>query len=167
MHWIDMAVAVLFILNVVVGAIRGAIREIFSLAAIAAGLFCGYRYHPLVAVYLSNLPPAFAKGIAFVSILILVSLAVAGCGTLLGSVLKGVGAKSTDRALGGLFGAVRGVVMVALLLWGIKMGVPHGEEKIQQSTLGPIGMSGIEAATTFYENQNEPNPTEPPPAEVQ
>lgn len=166
MHWIDIGIAVLFVLNVAVGAVRGAIREIFSLGAVAAGLFCGYRYHPVVAVYLHKLPPAFAKGIAFILILILVSLVVAGCGTLLGSVLKGVGAKSTDRALGGLFGAVRGVIMVALLLWGIKMGVPQGEEKIKQSTLGPIGMSGIEAATAFYQSQNKPNSDEPPPAEA-
>ncbi len=153
MNALDAAIVVILLLNVLVGIVRGGIKELFSLGAVAAGLFAGYQYYPLAATYLTGVSPLMAKAIGFGAICIVVLLIVAAIGTLLSSSLKTTPFKSVDRIAGGLFGGVRGFLMVALLLWGVQTLVPKGEEIVQQSKLGPIGVAGVDALTEFYRQQ--------------
>ena len=150
---LDAAIVVVLLLNVLVGIVRGAIKELFSLGAVAAGLFAGYRYHSLAASALTGVSPLVAKAIGFGAICIVVVLVVAAIGTILSASLKATPFKSVDRIAGGLFGGVRGFLMVALLLWGVRTLAPQGEQIVQQSQLGRIGVSGVDALTEFYRQQ--------------
>jgi len=153
MNALDVAIVVILLLNVLLGVLRGAIKELFSLGAVAAGLFAGYRYHALAATYLTGISPLMAKVIAFGVLCIVVFLIVAAAGAFLSSLLKATPFKSADRIAGGLFGGIRGFLMVALLLWGVRTLVPKGEQIVQQSKLGQIGATGVDALTEFYRQQ--------------
>ena len=153
MNALDAVIVVILLLNVLVGVVRGAIREFFSLGAVVAGLFTGYHYYALAATYLTGVSPLMAKAIGFGAICIVVFLIVAVAGTLLSASLKATPFKSADRIAGGLFGSVRGFLMVALLLWGVQTLVPKGEQIVQQSKLGKIGATGVDALTEFYREQ--------------
>jgi len=153
MNALDAAIVVILLLNLLVGILRGAIKELFSLGAVAAGLFAGYRYHALAATYLTGVSPLMAKAIGFGAICIVVFLIVAATGTLLSSLLKATPFKSVDRIAGGLFGGLRGFLMVALLLWGVQTLVPKGEQIVRQSKLGQVGVAGVDALTEFYRQQ--------------
>ena len=153
MNALDAAIVIILLLNVLVGVVRGAIKELFSLGAVAAGLFAGYQYYPLAAAYLTGVSPLMAKAIGFGAICIVVFLIVAVVGTLLSSSLKATSLKSADRIAGGLFGGLRGFLMVALFLWGVQTLVSKGEQAIQQSKLGQIGVAGIDMLTEFYRQQ--------------
>jgi len=147
---LDVAIVVILLLNLGVGIVRGAIKELFSLGAVVAGLFAGFRYHPFVASHLTGVSPLVAKAIGFGVLCIVIFLIVAVTGALLSSSLKATPFKSADRIAGGLFGGLRGFLMVALLLWGVRTLVPKGEQMVQQSKLGQIGAEGVDALTEFY-----------------
>jgi len=149
-HWLDLTLLITVLLNIVVGVIRGAIREVFSVAAIAVGLFLGYRFHHVLAVYLPGVSPLIARVICFVVLFVLISLGVGWCGGLIGSSLKRTGAKTMDRWAGAVLGGMRGFVMIALLLWGIQTLMPDGENIIRKSRLGPIGLTWTQTAIQFY-----------------
>ncbi len=149
-HWLDIVVLAVLVLNVLVGVARGAIRELFSLTAVASGLFLAYRFHPLLASSLSGVAPMLAKVGSFALIFIVVFFGVSWLGVFLSTALKGTGMKSADRWAGALFGALRGLLMIALLLWGLGVLMPQGARMIQQSTLGPVGVAWTQTAVAFY-----------------
>ncbi len=110
-------------LSVLISVWRGAIRELFSLAAWIVAFFVAPVYGPEVAALL---PAAIENGsirllvglvIVFVAVLIVAALFA----WLLSKLIRAVGLGLADRALGGVFGVLRGmlVVLILVLLCGL------------------------------------------------
>ena len=101
-----------------VGAIRGFIKEAFSLAVWAAAFLIAFQYSGALALQLEShieLPSA-RTALAF-SGLFLVVLLIGGLVTfLVGELVEKTGLSGTDRLLGGVFGGVRGLVLVLVLM---------------------------------------------------
>ncbi len=113
MTWLDYAVLGVMGLSVVLGAWRGLVREVVSLAGwviafLAANLFAA----PLAETLPRSLsPPELRVLVAFVGVFVL-SLAVTSlAGLVLAKMVKAVGLGGLDRTLGGLFGVARGLVL--------------------------------------------------------
>ncbi|KAA9132063.1 CvpA family protein [Marinihelvus fidelis] len=105
-------------LSLLVGLLRGFVREVFALAVWGLAFLVGYQYAGGVAEWISpqvSLPSmrlALAFGGLFVA-----TLLVGGLVTyLLGQLVDKTGLTGTDRLLGGVFGLVRGVLLVVLLI---------------------------------------------------
>jgi membrane protein required for colicin V production len=102
--------------SLVLGLMRGFVREAFSLAAWIAAFFAARALSPILANYIPGLSQQGLRQVAaavviFILVLILAQLLV----FLLGKVLKVAGLSGLDHLLGMLFGAGRAVVVLILL----------------------------------------------------
>jgi membrane protein required for colicin V production len=116
MNWVDYVILGLVLFSAIVGLARGLIRELLSLAVWIAALVAAWLYHrevaDLLVAQISN--PSARLAIAFVGLV----LAVLILGAILGAILSALVAKARltglDRALGLVFGAARGAVLVSM-----------------------------------------------------
>ena len=118
MDYVDYAVLGVVVLSILVGTLRGFIKEVFSLAVWAAAFLVAFQYSGALALQLENhieLPSA-RTSLAFAG-LFLVVLLVGGLITfLIGKLVEKTGLSGTDRLLGGVFGGIRGLVLILLLM---------------------------------------------------
>ncbi|MBX2867520.1 MAG: CvpA family protein [Acidiferrobacterales bacterium] len=115
---VDIAIIVVILVSALIGIFRGFIREILSLASWLVALYVAYTFAAQGAVYLEPyISQKELRGIAsfaaiFVCTLILVSIV----SYVIYRLFALAGITGLDRSLGGLFGLVRGAVVVALLI---------------------------------------------------
>lgn len=119
MNWVDSIILAVIALSVLVGLARGLVREVLSLAMWACALLVARFYFP-------RLQPLLAEWIASESIrmaaaFLIIVLVVLVVGTLIGHLVTRLvdrsGLTGTDRLLGGLFGAVRGGLLIAMAVF--------------------------------------------------
>lgn len=110
-------------LSVLLGAWRGLVGEVFSLAGWVLALVLAWNTAPLLAPYMSNVAssPWARWGLGFLAVFVLVLLVMALLRMLLKELLKAAGLSLSDRALGAVFGALRGILiaLVVVLLAGL------------------------------------------------
>lgn len=123
MGYADYVILGIVAISILVGAIRGFIKEAFSLAVWAAAFLVAFQYSGALAMQLEShieLPSA-RTALAFVSLFLLVLL-IGGLATfLIGKLVEKTGLSGTDRLLGGVFGGVRGlfIVLAVILVAGL------------------------------------------------
>jgi membrane protein required for colicin V production len=115
MNWVDFVILGIVAFSALVGLARGLVRELFSLAMWAAAFVVAWAYYPKLQVYLE---PWIAAGsvrmaVSFVILVLLVVIAGSFLGHLLINLVERSGLTGTDRLLGGLFGTVRGGLLIA------------------------------------------------------
>ena len=123
MTWLDYAVAGEFAASLVVGAWRGLVREVLSIlgwviAFLAANLLAG----PVGLMMPQAIPsPELRIAAAYVAIFLASLIVTALLGLLLSKIVHAAGLGGADRALGAVFGAARGllILLVATLLAGL------------------------------------------------
>ena len=118
MEYADFGVLGIIAVSLVVGMLRGFIKEAFSLVVWVAAFLVAFKYSGALALQLQEhieLPSA-RTALAF-SGLFLVVLIVGGLLTFMtGKLVEKTGLSGTDRLLGGLFGGIRGVALVLGLM---------------------------------------------------
>lgn len=118
MEYTDYAVLGIITVSILVGLIRGFVKEAFSLAVWAAAFLVAFQYSGALALQLEShieLPSA-RTALAF-SGLFLGMLLIGGLLTfLVGELVAKTGLSGTDRLLGGVFGSIRGLVLVIALM---------------------------------------------------
>ncbi len=118
MEWPDYIIFAILGLSVLMGFFRGFLRETLSLAIWAAAFWVAFTFTENVVPLLADgiaLPSARAA-IAF-AMLFLAALILGGLlSWIIGHLVEKTGLSGTDRMLGGVFGVLRGVALVVLLL---------------------------------------------------
>jgi len=118
MNWPDYVVFAILGLSVIVGFFRGFLREVLGLVIWAAAFWVAFTFTSSLTPFLENgieLPSA-RTAIAF-AMLFLAALIVGGLiSWLIGQMVEKTGLSGTDRMLGGVFGIMRGLALVILLL---------------------------------------------------
>lgn len=114
----DYAVILIIVLSVMLSIIRGAVREVLSLAAWVLAFWAAQIYTVEFAVLLpdtlSNPSLRLMTGFAlvFLTVLVVMSLVAILCSKL----VKASGLSVADRSLGAVFGLARGFLMVLILV---------------------------------------------------
>ena len=147
MTWLDYAVAGVFAVSLVVGAWRGLVREVLSIlgwviAFLAANLLAG----PIGLMMPQAIPnPELRIAAAYVSVFLGSLIVTALLGLLLSKIVHAAGLGGADRALGAVFGAARGllIVLVAALLAGLTS-VPR-KPLWRDSASGPLLVQAAQA----------------------
>ena len=118
MNWPDYTILAVIGISIGVGALRGFVMEAFSLLVWAAAFVVAYYFAGDVAALMEgsvSLPSArIAMGFTglFISVLLVGGL----INYLLGRLVESTGLSGTDRLLGGVFGAARGLALVLIML---------------------------------------------------
>ncbi len=120
MNWLDYAFLGVIGISVVIGLIRGFVREVISVLVWVAAFWLAIRYSGQVASLLS---PWLASGmlrlgVAFAVLFIGTLLVGALISFLARSLVGRTGLSGTDRVLGLVFGALRGGLLVGLVVLG-------------------------------------------------
>lgn len=115
---VDIAILAIIFVSLSMGLVRGFIREILSLFSWLVALWIAYTHATTGAGYLENhiteLP--FRVVIAFAGIFVISLILFSIVSHLLYRLLAIAGISGIDRSLGLLFGLLRGIVIVALLI---------------------------------------------------
>ena len=158
MNLVDLIVLVILGLSGLVGLFRGAVREVFGLAALLFGFVLAANYYAeageVLAPWITD--RLVAQGAAFFGILLGAWAIFALAGFVLRRLLRLLSLSWLDR-LGGLaFGLARGALVVSVLSWSFSaFGIPTGgiaAEELMQSRLSRrILVSGDRIAGLFPE----------------
>ncbi len=137
MIWIDIAILVVVGISTAISLVRGFVREALSLAgwfaAFAAGLFLAQPVADLLNGVIEN--HSLRLIVAFVLLFVSTLFAVAVLNFFIGKLVKITGLSGTDRMIGVIFGVLRGVVVVAVLVVLGSMTTLPEESWWQQSQL--------------------------------
>ena len=125
----DYVVLAIVGLSVIVSVWRGAIREVFALAAWIAAFFTAQAYAGKLAVYLpESIPNASIRLLsAFVVVFLAVLVITAVVALAISKFVRAVGLGPVDRGIGAIFGVLRGilVVLILVLLCGLTNAPQH------------------------------------------
>jgi len=142
---IDILMLALLVIGVIRGIFTGGIKQILSIVGVIAGL--------LLAVSLSEpfsnqlvrqnwVSETLAPAVAFVVIFFLVQVAVLAATYVLRSALEKIKLGGLDKALGGIVGGGKAILVISLVLFLIRfVGIPseeHRENSVFYEVVYPI-----------------------------
>ena len=127
--------------STLIGLLRGFVREAVSLVFWILGIWTAWKFGPLVEPHLGGLlaDPSVAPWIGRLVVLVLVLLIGWVVGMLLSYFTRTLGLGAMDRVLGLMFGILRGVVLVGLIIIGGELLHLNHEEWWSRSKLIPYG----------------------------
>ena len=118
MDYADYVILGIIAISILVGAIRGFVKEAFSLAVWAAAFLVAFQYSGALALQLENHIelPSVRTSLAFAGLFLAVLLVGGLITYLVGKLVEKTGLSGTDRLLGGFFGGVRGLALVLAIM---------------------------------------------------
>ncbi len=118
MDYVDYVVFGIIAVSILVGSIRGFVKEAFSLVVWAAAFLVAFQYSGALALHLESQIelPSVRTSLAFAGLFLAVLLVGGLITYLVGRLVEKTGLSGTDRLLGGVFGGVRGVAVVLALI---------------------------------------------------
>jgi membrane protein required for colicin V production len=115
----DYAVLVIIGISVLISLMRGAVKEVLSVAGWVLAFYVAQNYaSQLIPLLPTDIPTETLKALAAFLILFLAVLLVSSLFSLaISTLLSKVGLGWFNRLLGGLFGLVRGLLIVGVLVF--------------------------------------------------
>ncbi|MBT3505145.1 MAG: CvpA family protein [Piscirickettsiaceae bacterium] len=118
MLWIDYVIIGIIALSAIISVVRGFVKEVLSLAAWVLAFWVALTFSPQFSVLLSDYisTPSVSLFAAFAALFIVTLILSALVNHLIAAIVEKTGLSGTDRMLGVLFGILRGVAIVTLLV---------------------------------------------------
>lgn len=162
-NWVDLLILVVLLLSMFISFLRGFWREVISLGVWIVGLAAGLRFADSLGI-------CFTRWVNSASLRYLIGFVLIFAGALLigalinNAIHKGIhkagGVSFTNRFLGVVFGALRGIALVSILLLLVSMGVRGGDSGalsypgvVKESRLVPYFNPVVVWLNTFLPDQ--------------
>ncbi len=118
MSWVDLIIIVIIVISALISLVRGFVKESISLASWVVAGFIALRYFAALADVLEPYieSPTIRSGTGFAILFV--------CGLIVGAIINFMasqlvsktGLSGTDKSLGVVFGAARGIIIVIMLV---------------------------------------------------
>ncbi|RDK05803.1 CvpA family protein [Cupriavidus lacunae] len=115
----DYAVVFILLASGLLGVLRGLVREVLSLIGWVVAFWVAFRYGATAAGWMPESMPGgelARHALGFVVLLIGTVLGASLAGMVVGQLLESTGLKPADRGLGLMFGLLRGVLLVMVMV---------------------------------------------------
>ncbi len=135
MNLLDTVFAVIAGYCLIRGVFRGLIKELSSIVGVMGGFYAAYSYYPYLVKHLSGwvINPGYQRIIGFLAIFVVVFFAVSFAGMVLKYLMNIAFLGWTDRVCGLLFGTLKGVLIISVLLLVLTTFLPKNAAIIKKS----------------------------------
>ncbi len=154
----DVLILLVLLGSSLIGLLRGFIREAVSLGFWVVAIWAAWKFGPVVEPHLGGLlaDPSVSPWVGRLVILVLVLLIGWVVGMLSSYFTRSMGLGPLDRVIGLLFGILRGVVLVGLLIIGAELLHLNHEAWWNQSKLVPFGETAGDWLRAMVGERGEP-----------
>lgn len=136
MVWIDYAILLVIGISTLISLIRGFVKEAVSLVVWISAFFVASTFYENLASFLTNISDELLRNAAAVTLLFVTTLIIgAMVNYVIGQLVSKTGLSGTDRVLGLVFGALRGVLITSALLFFMDAFTPASSSHWWQKSL--------------------------------
>lgn len=131
MNWVDYAILGIIVFSAVISIARGFVREALSLMSWIAAFFISSHFYYYLTDYLTYFNDGFIRNAVAIAILFIVTLIVCTIVSyVISLVITKTGLTGIDRLLGVCFGLLRGILVVAAILFFVDTFTPLSKNEI-------------------------------------
>ncbi|HSG51643.1 MAG TPA: CvpA family protein [Rheinheimera sp.] len=136
MVWVDFAILAIIALSAVISLVRGFVKEAISLAVWILAFFIASYYYPHLAGLFTSMQDSTLRNASAIAILFISSLILGALvNFVVSKLVQSTGLSGTDRLLGLVFGALRGILVVSAVLFFMDAFTPAASADWWQSSV--------------------------------
>jgi membrane protein required for colicin V production len=145
-NWVDIAIFVIIALTIVLGILKGFIRQILGIATVILAFVVAFAGYPFFASLFHEVIPRRNVGnfIGFLIVFLVVLLVGFLLTLMIHKLMKG-SLKALDHVLGGIFGCMKGLLICGALLMAMLV-FPFNKKVLKDSMLAPMCLTITKSA---------------------